>query len=156
MRITAGSSFELCVSLVVAPAVPAGHAWGSEVDSDRVWPRYIIDASAVGAVGVRFGDYSDRRGPTRGVWWLENTSEGWHRHPIGAIGTYEAMFADVGDLDHDGLEAVIVAVRDGPIRFHRRQPAARPAFETSEIQLPVHMGTGKSVAIDDPAGNVGI
>ena len=111
---------------------------------------------------------SDRKGPRRGVLWLERpggdvSATGgagalvrrdavravWKEHRIGSTGDYEAMFLTVADLDRDWLDDVLVAVREGPIRYFRRTKWAPPEWETHTIELPPGIGTGKSVAVGD-------
>ena len=101
---------------------------------------------------------SDRKGPRRGCLWLERPGAGaagapdrpaWKEHRIGPTGDYEAMFLTVADLDRDWLDDVLVAVREGPIRYFRRKKWSPPEWETHEIELPPGTGTGKSVAVGD-------
>ncbi|MFO8012225.1 MAG: VCBS repeat-containing protein [Phycisphaerae bacterium] len=74
---------------------------------------------------------SDRRGPARGVFWLENPwangdpadPDAWRRHDIGGKGR-EVMFLDYADLDGDGLRDVVVATKPRDILFCRRLPPA--------------------------------
>jgi hypothetical protein len=99
---------------------------------------------------------SDRKGPRRGALWLENPGKdaarenaAWKEHRIGAVDRHEAMFIKLADLDGDGLEDVIGAVRGGPLLFHRRVSKNPPAWEAHEIEMPPNTGTGKGVAIGD-------
>jgi hypothetical protein len=99
---------------------------------------------------------SDRKGPRRGCLWLENpgpeaaaASSAWVEHRIGSVGDHEVMFLDAADLDGDGLEDVIAAVREGPLLFHKRIGRKSPRWETFEIELPAGVGTGKAVAAAD-------
>ena len=103
---------------------------------------------------------SDRKGPRRGVLWLERPGAGvagagaadgpaWKERRIGSTGDYEAMFLTVADLDRDWLDDVLVAVREGPIRYFRRTKWSPPEWETHRIELPPGSGTGKSVAVGD-------
>jgi hypothetical protein len=71
--------------------------------------------------------FSDRRGPRTGVFWLENPGAAanrahaaWREHAIGAAGR-EVMFADVGDIDGDGLIDVAVAVKPADVFLCLRQ-----------------------------------
>ncbi len=59
------------------------------------------------------------------------------------------MFLDIADLDGDGLEDALAAVRGGPILFFRRLPGSGVRWETHEIDLPAGYGTGKAVAAGD-------
>lgn len=97
--------------------------------------------------------YSDRKGNTRGVHWLEfvpsaNLTARWKRHTVGGIDR-EVMFLSSGDLNHDGLDDVAVAVKDGPITWFRRRDAFGDKWDQFEIPMPVNTGTGKGVAIID-------
>ena len=98
---------------------------------------------------------SDRMGPSRGALWLENpgaehaVSGDWNERRIGPAGEYEAMFLTIADLDRDWLDDVLVAVRGGPLRYHRRTKFSPASWETHTIELPPHTGTGKSVAVGD-------
>lgn len=97
--------------------------------------------------------YSDRKGPARGCYWLENpgvahgADAAWRVHPIGGAGK-EVMFMAAGDLDGDGLGDYVVAVRGDDLQWFRRRPG-RPTWETQAIALPEHTGTGKGVGIGD-------
>jgi hypothetical protein len=98
---------------------------------------------------------SDRRGPRRGCLWLENPgpqaalASRWVEHRIGTAGEHEVMFLDIADLDSDGLEDVVVAVRDGPLLFHKRVGLEPTQWQTFPIALPPNVGTGKAVAVAD-------
>ncbi len=98
---------------------------------------------------------TDRTGPRRGALWLENPgiaalqTEAWPEHRIGPEGTHEAMHNTVADLDGDSLEDVIVAVKGGPLRYHRRGRGEPPTWETHRIAMPEGAGTGKSVQVAD-------
>ena len=97
---------------------------------------------------------SDRRGPHRGVSWLENPgvqtdrTVPWRRRRLDA-GDREVMFLASGDLDRDGLRDVVCAVRGGGISFLRANRDPRQPWSFHEIQLPEGVGTGKGVAIGD-------
>ncbi len=98
---------------------------------------------------------SDRKGPRRGCLWLENpgpeaaASGPWVEHRIGEVNEHEVMFLDSADMDGDGLEDVVVAVREGPILFHRRVSARPDRWQTYSIAMPENFGTGKAVAAAD-------
>jgi hypothetical protein len=96
---------------------------------------------------------SDRHGPKRGCLWLERSASNgknfWREHRIGSTGNYEAMFLTIADLDRDWFDDLLVAVREGPIRYFRRTRWSPPEWETHEIALPPMTGTGKSVEVGD-------
>lgn len=97
---------------------------------------------------------SDRKGPDRGCWWLENpmrasapSSGAWERHPIGGQGL-EVMFMAAGDVDGDGRRDLAAAVRRGDLLIFRRD-AADAAWTTLSVAMPPDAGGGKGVAIGD-------
>ena len=98
---------------------------------------------------------TDRVGERRGAFWLENPGPReavpgpWSEHRIGPVNDYEAMHNTIADLDADGLDDVLVAVKNGSIRFHRRSQHKPALWETHLIEMPPHTGTGKSVKVAD-------
>lgn len=98
---------------------------------------------------------TDRYGPRSGALWLENpgtdqaTLTDWKEHRIGAVGEYEALHNTIVDLDGDGLEDVLVAVKGGPIRYHRRLSQSPLEWETYTIDMPPGAGGGKAVQAGD-------
>ena len=96
---------------------------------------------------------SDRKGPTRGVFWLENprpaktdASAVWRRRPIGGSDR-EVMFLTRGRLDRDAAWDVLAAVRGHSLAVFRN---AVPGPGVSiEVPLPTMCGTGKGVALGD-------
>jgi len=71
--------------------------------------------------------FSDRRGTRTGVFWLENPGAKanrvrapWREHAIGGLGR-EVMFADMADVNRDGLMDVAVAVKPKDILVCLRQ-----------------------------------
>ena len=98
---------------------------------------------------------TDRTGDRRGALWLENPGQSravgtrWGERRIGAVGEYEAMHNAVADLDADGLEDLLVAVKGGPIRYHRRTRQQPPSWETHLIEIPAGGGGGKAVKVAD-------
>ena len=89
--------------------------------------------------------YDDRKGAARGIYWLERKDGRWRRHRI-PDSDRENMFLSTGDLDQDGRDDIICAVRGGPIVCYRR---AGDGWVLQEIPLPDGVGTGKSAAIVD-------
>lgn len=101
---------------------------------------------------------SDRKGPRRGVLWLENLNSehvgnpmSWPKHRVGPVGSEEVMFLDYADINGDGDEDVAVAVKDGPLVIYLRK--RQRGWERIEISLPSDMGSGKAVAIGDIDGD---
>ena len=98
---------------------------------------------------------TDRMGPRRGALWLENPAPGqsahsaWTEHRIGPVGDHEAMHNAVSDLDGDGRDDLLVAVKGGAIQFHRRTQDEPPAWDTHSIEMPPGTGGGKSVKVAD-------
>lgn len=73
---------------------------------------------------------SDRGGERPGLYWLENPgaaanrSEGqWKEHAIGAVGR-SSMFLDIADVNGDGLEDVVAAVKEIDFKGEAKQPGA--------------------------------
>ncbi len=98
---------------------------------------------------------TDRTGERRGALWLENPGHSgvvgnrWDEHRIGSVGDYEAMHNAVADLDADGLEDLLVAVKRDPIRYHRRTRRQPPSWETHLIEIPAGAAGGKAVKVAD-------
>jgi hypothetical protein len=95
---------------------------------------------------------SDRRGPQRGVFWLENpgaAAGNWIEHRVGSMDQAEVMFIDLADVDGDGLEDIVVATREGEIQIHKRDAGAEPSWTMSRIPAPNPAATGKAVAVGD-------
>jgi hypothetical protein len=97
---------------------------------------------------------TDRRGPRRGILWLENpgkrAAEGpWPEHRVGPAGEEEVKFMTLADLDGDGIEEVITTMDDGPIVWYRREDTESEAWERFEVAFPASAGGGKAVAAAD-------
>jgi len=100
---------------------------------------------------------SDRRGPRSGVFWMENpgktrAKDKWREHPVGAAGR-EVMFISRADVDGDGLEDVISAVKPQEIHWHRRLSRDGRRWQQSVIPMPADTGTAKSVTAGDLDGD---
>ena len=98
---------------------------------------------------------SDRKGPNRGCWWLENpmrasapSSGPWERHPIGGQGL-EVMFMAAGDVDGDGRSDLAAAVRRDDLLIFRRDDSDPAAWTTIPVGMPPETGGGKGLAIGD-------
>lgn len=102
--------------------------------------------------------FSDRKGKRSGAYWLENPGAGaeqfqlWREHVIGGVGT-EAMFLQLADLDQDGLEDVLLAVKPQEILWFRRDNPTGRSWQSHSIPLPENTGTAKAVTVSDLDGN---
>ena len=97
---------------------------------------------------------SDRKGSDTGIWWLENpgtekaASFHWPRRYIAGSGK-EVMFLDTGDINGDGLEDIVAAVKGGDFVAAIRLPSESPSWKETRLPHPSGTGTGKAVAIGD-------
>jgi hypothetical protein len=102
--------------------------------------------------------FSDRKGKRSGVYWLENPgagasrSETWKEHVVGGVGV-EAMFLQLADLDRDGLEDVLLAVRPSELLWLRRADRSGQSWQSHAIPLPDNTGTAKAVQAADLNGD---
>ncbi len=92
---------------------------------------------------------SDRKGPDRGVRWLQNPGnrEQWQNHMIG-LNDGEPMFLDLVDLNDDGLDDIIVPdLIQGFVVFTQKPDHT---WQRINIPFPQSSGTrGKCVAVGD-------
>ncbi len=102
--------------------------------------------------------FTDRKGASTGAAWLENPGLGpaqvkpWCEHAIGGAGR-EVMFLELADLDRDGLEDVLIAVKPREILWMRRLGRSGRAWEPHSIQQPQNTGTAKAVNAADFDGD---
>jgi hypothetical protein len=98
--------------------------------------------------------FSDRKGARCGAGWLENPgamprpAQTWREHAIGGTGL-EAMFLHLTDLDRDGLDDVLLAVRPKQIHWLRRLDRTGRAWASHLIPLPEGAGGAKAVTAGD-------
>ena len=98
---------------------------------------------------------TERKGSRSGALWLENPGAAqaarvaWKEHRIGPVGEHEALHNTIADLDGDGLEDILVAVKGGPLRYHRRVSQSPLIWETHTIDMPPNTGGGKAVQVAD-------
>ncbi len=117
-----------------------------------IWPRDMDDDGDVDLV------ISDRYGELRGCRWLENPGRGrrqtqpWNNHWMGAQGL-EVLSMDLTDLDGDGMEDAVVAVKDYRLLFLRRADRQGRTWETHEISADFAAGNTRAVAVGDINGD---
>ena len=94
---------------------------------------------------------SDRKGPRRGIYWLERPeaseaeeSQKWKRHNVGGH-DHEIKFISYGDLDQDGTSDIIAIDKKSIIWFR----AHKNSWKKHSIPLPDGVGGGKSAAVLD-------
>jgi hypothetical protein len=113
-----------------------------------------VDMDADGDVDVLF---TDRKGDRTGCFWLEHpgiqdVEQPWPERLVGVRGR-EAMFLSRADLDRDGLEDVIVAMRPHTIVVCRRLDRKGTQWRSSEIKIPLTFGSAKDAAAADLDGD---
>jgi hypothetical protein len=99
--------------------------------------------------------FSDRKGAGRGIKWLENpgqiataADQSWPEHPLDA-GDREVMFLAVGDVDNNGHQEVVCAVKGRGMSLITRSKEENGPWSVHEIPWPDDCGTGKGAAICD-------
>lgn len=100
--------------------------------------------------------FTDRKGKQSGCFWLEHpgkdrVNQPWREHAVGAL-KQEAMFLTQGDVDRDGLQDVIVAVRPSELLLCRRLDKSGKRWQTHSIPLPTGVGQAKGIALGDING----
>jgi len=100
---------------------------------------------------------SDRKGDMRGCRWLENPGPGnaqkkpWTNHFI-ACQDKEPMFLTIADIDDDGLNDVLAAVKSSKqsqIIIMRRLDPTGDAWKEYVIPYPPQTGSAKAVVVAD-------
>ncbi|MBC8351333.1 MAG: VCBS repeat-containing protein [Planctomycetes bacterium] len=93
---------------------------------------------------------SDRKGPNRGVLWLENPGNEnasddrpWNTRRLGASDR-EVMFLAVGNKGSDYHNSVFATCRGNGIAM-----LSPPEWSLTDIPMPANCGTGKGIAITD-------
>ena len=127
--------------------------WQHLSDAGWIMSLKVLDMDGNGLADILM---SDRRGEQRGVRWLRNPggdgTGAWENVPIGETDA-EVMFLSLADLDDDGLEDILVAVRPDELRWLRRLDASGENWETHVIPMPEGVGTAKAVVAGDMNGD---
>jgi len=158
--VAAGKGKDAAVGWFRAPATPrnlADWTWHPIEDIGWVMSLRAADVNGDGRTDILA---SDRKGPTRGVFWLTHPGpdadltrrDAWKRHNVGGAGR-EVMFLDHADLDGDGLRDVVVATKPRDILFCRRLTRDGTKWKERTIHMPETAGTAKAVAVGDIDGN---
>jgi hypothetical protein len=148
-----------CIGWLQSPADPRDlAAWRFHHLRDAGW-MMSLEPSDIDGDGDTDIVFSDRRGPRRGAFWLENpgrvaaaSGSLWTEHPIGAHDR-ELMFLRVADLDDDGSDEVHITtwnghfawfapVGDGVWQEHR-------GWQEHRRDFPFGVTRGKSQAVGD-------
>ena len=102
--------------------------------------------------------FTDRKGSRSGVFWMQNPGsqanqqrKAWTEHVIGAQGR-EVMFADVADVNGDGRQDVIAAVKPVDIMIFLQQPNGDWQPQTLSLP-PENLGDAKAVKAADLNGD---
>lgn len=125
--------------------------WHAISDVGWVMSIFTLDMDGDGDVDILI---TDRYGDARGCRWLENPgfgaaqSQRWTSHMVGGRG-HEVMFAAIADLDRDGLQDVLVPVKDAEILLLRRLDASGKRWTESAVAFPENMGRAKGIAAGD-------
>lgn len=98
--------------------------------------------------------FTDRKGKRTGVFWLENPGAAanvghlpWREHPIGAR-EHQVMFADLGDLNGDGLIDVATAAK--PVTVFLSLRTSSGGWQERVVELEdANLGDAKAVKIAD-------
>ncbi|MGH9341916.1 MAG: alpha/beta fold hydrolase [Acidobacteriota bacterium] len=127
-------------------------SWHPIYDAGWIMSLFAEDMDSDGDLDIVA---SDRRGPGRGILWLENPGAGplqlqpWKEHRIGGADK-EVLFMTMADLDQDGALDILAAARNELIYLRQENsPPLRPQWSPIFIELPPGTGTGKAVAVGD-------
>lgn len=145
------------IGYLAAPADPRRlQDWTWRHLADASWIMSIIptDLDADGDIDIV---YTDRKGDARGAYWLENPAGDllpiWIRRFIGSADG-ELMFANLVDLDADGVVDLLVATNRRELRRFEPTLGLELPWTGTTIAWPDTFGTGKGVRAanldDDP------
>jgi hypothetical protein len=146
------------VGWLQAPAKPDDlDAWSYHKLREAGWLMSLIPHDMDGD-GDADALFSDRKGNRTGVFWLENPGgeanhqhAAWKEHAVGGLGK-QVMFADIGDLNGDGLTDVVVAAKPVEIVLCLRKPDG--GWEERVLTLDgSNLGDAKAAKIADVNGD---
>jgi hypothetical protein len=156
--ILASKSQGATVGWLQAPESPDDlAAWKYHKLRDAGWIMSLTlqDMDADGDADLLF---TDRKGSRNGIFWLANPGTQaardqatWKENVIGAQGR-EVMFADIADMNGDGLLDVVAAVKPVDVMIFLRQSDG--TWKEQSIHLPAeNLGDAKAVKATDANGD---
>ncbi len=145
------------VGWLEAPAEPRAVAdWRYHKLFDASWIMSLI-ALDLDADGDQDIALTNRKGDTRGCYWLENPGHGaelqkpWIHHLLGGH-DHELMFMTLSKPLASEGPGFLMATKDGPLLILSQRPDTAD-WHTRRIPLPKGTGTGKGVALGDMDGD---
>ena len=130
--------------------------WHPLLPVDWLMSLEPVDMNGDGRLDLLF---TDRKGDASGCYWLEHPgpdaqrlTKPWPKHTVGIV-SREAMFLRRADMDDDGLEDVLVAVRPQSIVLCRRLDGNGDRWIEREIAIPNSYGGAKAPAVADLDGD---
>ena len=160
------------VELVVGPKGGGDMVWFRAGENPRdlaAYEKFVISPTGW-IMSIRATDMdgdgdadlliSDRKGSHRACRWLENPGadspdalvKPWKNHNVGAVGR-EVMFLTTGDVDRDGLEDVVAAVKPYDVMWFKRLDKTGDRWELRTLVYPENTGNAKGVAVGDVTGD---
>ena len=129
-------------------------AWTYHRLSDAGWIMSLVarDMDDDGFVDILTSDRKDS--DLVGVRWLKNPGPGktqvlpWKNHFI-ARHTEQVMFLSLGDINHDTLMDVAVAVKPRDLIWYRNPGPGSSIWQSHTIQYPEQTGFAKAIAVGD-------
>jgi hypothetical protein len=123
-------------------------AWKYRRLRDARWIMSLV-AEDIDADGDSDLLASDRNGPTRGIFLLENRGDRrWRAHAIGG-GDHEVMFLDCADLDADGRKEIVVAAKQRRVLVFSKPGEVGALWAQTVIELSGNLGNAKAVRVAD-------